>query len=347
MSKTRQDTETLLAGDIGGTKTNLALFKAGDDARQAVQVRTFQNDNYADFGLLLESFLAESSIQPDAVSIGVAGPVFDGAVELTNLDWHIDGRQLVGRFGFRGAWLLNDLQATARSVPLMEDDDLHELQAGKPTARGPVAVIAPGTGLGEGYLTWRGDEALAHAGEGGHADFAPRSPLQDELLAYLRKQFDHVSYERVCSGIGLPHIYNFLRVSKRGEEPYWLQAELENAEDATPVIVEAAMRAKGDAQLAQDAVELFIEVLAAEAGNLALKVGATGGVFVGGGIPPRIVSLLDGGSFVRHFNDKGRYRDYLARIPVQVMLNPEAALLGAAAYGLDALRNKTLDEGER
>jgi glucokinase len=338
VSTGRQNSGTsLLAGDIGGTKTNVALFDASADARAAQQARTFKNEDFANFEALLDTYLSEHDAQVAGLCVGVAGPVSRGRVELTNLDWTLDAEALQTHLGGGQAWLLNDLEATAQAVPLMEAQELHTLQAGDPEPGGDLAVIAPGTGLGESFLTWNGEEPHAHAGEGGHTDFAPRTPLQDELLIYLRQHFDHVSYERVCSGIGLPHIYHFLRDSGRGEEPEWLAKEVVEAEDATPVIVGAAL-GKEPVALASQALEIFVEVLAAEAGNLALKVGATGGVYIGGGIPPRILPLLDQGRFIEAFVDKGRHRDYLERMPVHVLLNSGAALLGAADFGLRALR---------
>ena len=340
MSRSRQQsTGSLLAGDIGGTKTNLALFSIGSVARSGQQARTFQNDGYADFDAVLEAYLGDSEASVAALCIGVAGPVHQGRVELTNINWQLDTAKLCERFGFSRAWLLNDLEATAQAVPLMRPEELHTLHTGKPEAGGNIAVIAPGTGLGEGYLTWNGDEPQAHATEGGHTDFAPRNDLQDELLVYLRKQFGHVSYERVCAGIGLPNIYRFLRERNGGEEPDWLAKALAEDEDPTPEIVKAALDANAPVAQAAQALEIFVEVLAAEAGNLALKVGATGGIYLGGGIPPRILPLLDQGRFMEVFLDKGRQRDYLERMPVHVLLNDEAALLGAADFGLRAMRS--------
>lgn len=328
---------TLLAGDVGGTKTTLALFSTRENPRRASQTRTFKNEDFPGFRALLESYLAENKVDLNAISLGAAGPVIHGRVELTNLPWTVDAKELASEFNLQNVWILNDLQATAHAVPRMEREELKTVNPGQAIKDGPIAVIAPGTGLGEAYLTWKAGEAEAHASEGGHSDFAPRNAIQDELLSHLREQFEHVSYEQVCSGVGLPNIYSFLKALGSEEEADWLRERLAGAEDPTPVIVEAAMSKGEFSALCRKTVEIFVEVLAAEAGNLALKIGASGGVYIGGGIPPRILPLLEDGRFLKVFLDKGRYRNYLERIPVRVMLNTDAALLGAAAYGLRQL----------
>ena len=330
----------LLAGDVGATKTNFALFDVQAIVRELSEARTFQNENYASFDNLLKEYLAEIAVVPQALSLGVAGPVNDGQVRFTNRQWTLDSRHLQSNFSFSHVWLLNDLKATAQAVPLLGSEDLQVLKVGQPDPAGSIALIAPGTGLGEAYLTVRDGEYRAHASEGGHSDFAPRNELQDELLQYLRQQYEHVSYEQVCSGIGLPNIYNFLRDAGHAEEPAWLLHLFGQAKDPTAIIVEAALDLEKKSIICQMTLDIFIEILAAETGNLALKVGASGGVYIGGGIPPRILTPLSNGSFERHFVAKGQYRDYLERIPVQVVLNPQTALLGAADYGLRKLQLK-------
>lgn len=331
---------TLLAGDVGGTKTILALFDLRVNNRVVRELRTFKNDSYASFDDLLKDYLAEVDREPHAISLGIAGPVINEQVQITNRPWSIDKKKLKRRFDVVEVFLLNDLEATAQAIPLMQPEELQLLHSGQPNPNGNIALIAPGTGLGEAFLANNNGEYFAQASEGGHSDFAPRNELQDDLLAHLRQKFEHVSYERICSGSGMPNIYDFLKDSGRADEPAWLLHLLEEAKDATAVIVEAALDQKKKSVLCQMTVDIFIEVLAAEAGNLALKVGATGGVYLGGGISPRILSRLKTGNFMRHFSAKGRYRSYLERIPVQVMLNLQAALLGAADYGLRKLESK-------
>jgi glucokinase len=230
--------------------------------------------------------------------------------------------------------LLNDLQAIATGVPFLQSQDLHTLSAGQAVPQGTIAVIAPGTGLGEAFLTWDGSRYRSHATEGGHADFAPSNELQDGLLCYLRELIGHVSYERVCSGMGLPNIYDYLRDSGFAPQPGWLAAELRAAEDRTPIIVNTALSTERSSTLCSATLDMFIDILGAEAGNLALKALATGGVYVGGGIPPRILAALQQGGFLEAFQAKGRFTKLLSRVPVHVILNPKVALLGAACHGL-------------
>jgi glucokinase len=232
--------------------------------------------------------------------------------------------------------LLNDLQAIASAIAALEPADLHTLNEGHREPGGTIAVIAPGTGLGEGFLTWDGSRYRAYASEGGHADFAPNNAFEIELLRFLQGRLDHVSCERVCSGLGIPNVYAYLKESGIAQEPAWLAERLAMAQDPTPVIVEAALDGEVHCQLCLDTVEAFVSILGGEAGNLALKVLATGGVYLGGGIPPRILSLLEGKRFMRSFRHKGRLSGLLAEVPVHVILNPEAALLGAACHGLQA-----------
>jgi glucokinase len=232
---------------------------------------------------------------------------------------------------------MNDLEAKAQAIPLLKKRDLHTLNQGRPVKGGTIALIAPGTGLGEAFLTWDGSRYRTHPSEGGHVGFAPANRLEAELLQYIRDryQFGHVSYERVCSGLGLPTIYAFLKDRGNVEELDWLAEQLAAAEDRTPVIVNAALGKGKTCELCVTTLNIFVSILGAEAGNLALKVLATGGVYVGGGIPPRILQALDNGRFMEAFVQKGRMPGLLARIPVQVILNPRAALLGAAHRGLE------------
>jgi glucokinase len=230
--------------------------------------------------------------------------------------------------------LLNDLEAIATAVPVLEPSDLHTLRAGTPVPGGTIAVIAPGTGLGEAFLTWDGSRYRAYASEGGHADFAPTNPLQIDLLRYLQERFGHVSYERVCSGIGVPSVYEFLRGGGGPVESPTLRAQLDAAEDVTPLIVTASLDPKAPDPLSVATLELCVSVLGAEAGNLALKVLATGGVYVGGGIPPRILPFLGQDEFLNAFQRKGRMGELLARMPVHVIVST-VALIGAASHGFE------------
>jgi glucokinase len=325
----------LLAGDIGGTKTVLALFSAEIGPHTPLVERTYPSGRYDCLETIVRTFLDEVRQPVERACFGVAGPVVAGQAQVTNLPWAISEERLCAAFGWERARLLNDLEAVAYAVPILEPDDLLTLNAGEAAAQGNIAVIAPGTGLGEAFLTWEGTRYRAHASEGGHASFAPANEQEISLLRYMREQLGHghVSFERVCSGIGIPNLYAFLKASGFAEEPAWLAARLADATDPTPVIVAAAHQSEPCA-LAQETLRLFVHILGGEAGNLALKILATGGVYIGGGIPLHILPALRQPAFLEAFCHKGRFRPLLTRMPVHVILNAKAALLGAAACEL-------------
>ncbi|MBC7232590.1 MAG: glucokinase [Chloroflexi bacterium] len=326
----------LLAGDIGATKANLALFSPESGPRVPLSEATFPSARYPNLEAIAHEFLSRVDVPVDQACFGVAGPVVGGRSEITNLSWVIDERELQAALGLSSVRLLNDLEAIAWAIPLLEPSDLHTLNTGQPVPGGAIAVIAPGTGLGEAFLTWDGTRYRPHATEGGHADFAPTDERQIGLLRYLLPRFGHVSNERVCSGIGLPNIYAYLRDSGYAAEPPWLAEKLAAAEDPTPVIVTAALSGEEGADLCVAMLDMFVSILGAEAGNLALKTLATAGVYLGGGIPPRILPALESGRFMKAFCAKGRHSELMARIPVHVILNPKVALMGAARCGLGA-----------
>lgn len=329
--------EYLLAGDIGATNTRLALFDLRGDLRRPRRLQSFLGADYSSLNAVLREYLRSSKDKVVAACFGIAGPVVQNHVRMINLDWEIDADDLCDEFGFRSAWLINDLKAVANSIPLLRPDELHSLNAGVAEERGALAIIAPGTGLGIGYLTWSAGRYHAFASEGGHASFAPEGRLQDELLAYLRGKFAQVAIEHVCSGVGLPNVYEFLKARGHATEPGWLAAELAAAEDPTRVIVENGLARKPGSEICQLALQTFVQVLGAASGNLALGFGATGGLYVGGGIPPRIVPVLESYGFMKAFLGKIGYESYLSRFPVNVILNTESALLGAAEYGRQQL----------
>jgi glucokinase len=333
----------LLAGDVGGTKVNLAVFSSEAGSLVPLKEAVFPSADYPDLETLVRQFLAqlESDKDPDstidAAAFGVAGPVVEGRASVTNLPWVLDEAQLEASLPLSSVHLLNDLVSVAYAVPILEAEDIHTLNPGDATAGGAIAVVAPGTGLGEAFLTCDSDGYQAHPSEGGHADFAPVDTMQIELLRYLMGRFGHVSYERVCSGLGLPNIYAFLKGTGYAEEPVWLAEKLAKVEDATPVIVTTALDDEQTCELCTMTLEIFLSALGAEAGNLALRVLATGGVYLGGGIPPRIVSALAQGPFMDAFRAKGRFTDLMDEIPVHIILNAKAGLLGAAHYGLERM----------
>ncbi len=326
----------LLVGDIGGTKTNLAIFDPRKPLRKPLVEGTFPSAQYTSLGSLVHEFLGKHDISATQASFGVAGPVVGGRATITNLPWVMDEQQLRKELRLKSVRLLNDLLATAYAVPYLQNKDLHTLNEGRRVPGGSLAVIAPGTGLGEAFLTWEETRYSAHPSEGGHTDFGPTNETESALLHYLSQRLDHVSYEHISSGMGMPNIYAFFKDTGRAEEPDWLAAKLAETDDPTPVIVNTALDASRSCPICQATLKTFVSILGAEVGNLALKVLATGGVYLGGGIPPRILSALEKGNFMKSFLHKGRLSHVLALMPVHVILNPKVSLLGAAHYGLEA-----------
>lgn len=326
----------LLAGDIGGTKTNLAICDPEIGPREPLVEATLASAEFPSLEALVDSFISTVEFKITRACFGVAGPVVGGRATITNLPWIMDERQLAESLSVTSVRLLNDLESIAYAIPRLEPHDLHMVNEGRAASKGAIAVIAPGTGLGEAFLTWEQDRYCAHPSEGGHADFAPTDVLELGLLRYLWDRYEHVSYERVCSGLGLPNIYAYLKASGYADEPTWLADRLAQAQDATPVIVNNALHQDERCALCEGTLRTFVSILGAEAGNLALKTLATGGVYLGGGIPPRILPALDRSNFMRAFCDKGRFRELMTHIPVRVILNSRAPLMGAAAYGLEA-----------
>ena len=329
----------LLAGDIGGTKINLGIFSVDSGPRTPVASDTFLCCEHPDLDILLDEFLDRSSVKISRASFGVAGPVFDHRAKITNLPLTVDARRLKKSLGIEKVYLLNDIWAIAYSIDCLNADDLIELNKGVASLTGPLAIIAPGTGLGEAFLTWDGEKYRAHASEGGHVDFAPKTQTEIDLMQYLYQQqnFKHVCYEDICSGKGIPHIYNFLKERCGFIEPSWLADKLKTVDDPTPIIVDTAIGKGNKSDLCEKTLSIFISVLGREAGNLALKVVATGGLYIGGGIPPRIIPQLKDGGFMEVFTQKGIFSDLLKTFPVHVIMNPKAALIGAARYGLELL----------
>ena len=331
----------LLVGDIGGTKTDLALFpptsNIHDEPQAELQI-TYKSGSYASLEDIVHEFVNNNKVTPTKAVFGVAGPVHHGESKITNLPWHISEKKLKETFNLQTVKLLNDLEAIAHSVPYLSSQHLEPLngELGERTMGQNKAVIAPGTGLGEAFLVHVNDFYHVVASEGGHTDFAPKSLFEIEFLKHLLGKFNHVSYERVCSGaLGIPNIYNYLNESHYATETTEVAQAIEEAADPTPIIVQAAL--DEDSDLCIQTLNAFMSILGSEAGNLALKVMATGGVYLGGGIPPRILQKLKDGTFMAAFIKKGRFSDTLAHIPVYVILHKKPALLGAAFYGLNQL----------
>ena len=316
----------ILAGDIGGTKTILALT-ASKGKQTVLAEQTFPSQRYASLKDVVEEFLKGRGEPIESACFAVAGPVVDGRCETTNLPWRVDAAVFGATLGIPSVTLLNDLEATAYYALDLTEKEYCILNAGQPQSEGNRAVIAAGTGLGEAILFWDGSRYKPSASEGGHSDFAPRNSLEIRLFEYMLKHFPRVSYERVLSGPGLFMIYQFLKEIGHGEEPPWLSKRLRQ-EDSSAVISEVALN--GKSELCVKALDLFVSLYGAEAGNLALKALATGGVYVGGGIAPKVLGKLTDGTFMKAFVEKGRYSSLMNRIPVRVIINEKAALLGAA-----------------
>lgn len=320
----------LLAGDVGGTKTLLGLFEqpaAPGGRPQPVIVRTFGSLDYDDLTTMIADFVRDEPVKSATIQtacLGVAGPIIDETAELTNVPWKADARRIAARFPFNRVRLLNDLQAMACSVSVLEPSELHVLQEGTPLPGGNMALIAAGTGLGEALLHNVNGRFLPSPSEGGHADFSARTEREIALLRDLILRFGRADVERVVSGPGLVNVYRMLHAS-----PCAADIDL-TAADAPAAISTAALERRCPACV--EALEMFVEAYGAEAGNLALRVVSTGGVFIGGGIAPKILPALANGTFIRAFRAKPPLDALLAAMPVKVILNPEAGLLGAAVF---------------
>ena len=317
----------ILAGDIGGTNARLAYFQPQNGHLQLVSERVFPSREHREFGEIVTRFVDESGTRPEAACFGIAGPVRNGRVETSNLPWVIEQSRLANQIHLPATLLINDLEASAWGIGALDQADLVPLNRVTGVAVGNQGVIAPGTGLGEAGLFWDGARHHVFACEGGHTDFAPQGELQIELLRFLQARFGHVSYERILSGPGLVNVYEFLRAKEVGKESPELSAAMMKGDPAAAISRAALDRTD---VVAEKALELWIGVYGAEASNLALKVMATGGLFIAGGISPKILRKLQAPLFMESFLEKGRMRPLVESIPVYVVMNEKAGLLGAA-----------------
>ena len=344
----------ILAGDIGGTKTNLALYAWTAERVEPLRLESFHSGDYTSLEDILVEFLTpprppsrgdsleteegsqsqkaeerpSEPVKLTAACFGIAGPVIDNRCQTTNLPWIVDGPAIAKQFDIPRVQLLNDLEATAYGVLWLRSDELEVLNAGNPPKkRQALALIAAGTGLGEAILFWDGKSYRPMPSEGGHADFAPNNDQEIDLLRYLRGQYLHVSYERILSGPGLHAVYEFLRDTKKNE-PTWLAEKIKVGNPAAEI---AQAGLQGQAEIAKQALELFATIYGAEAGNLALKALSLDGVYVGGGIAPKLIMKLQDGTFMKAFTNKGRYKRLMNQMPVRVIMNQQTALLGAAS----------------
>src|SRR5271168_147250 len=323
----------ILAGDVGGTKVHLELYNFANGRLQPIRDQKFPAHEFASLDDVVKKFLADGDEKKDeiiAACFGCPGPVRDGRLKLTNLPWTLDTRDLVKSLGIPHISLINDLEANGYGIPELAPESIFTLHEGDPNATGHAGLMAAGTGLGEALLIWDGKHHRPIPSEGGHCDFAARTSREVALLEYLHNELNgRVSWERVVSGIGIKNIYAFLRDVEKINEPGWLHDRMK-AEDPNAVIGQCAE--DGSSSLCFETMKIFSAAYGAEAGNLALKVLATSGIYLGGGIAPKILKTLTNGTFMQAFIDKGRLSPLLESVPVRVILDDTCALLGAAAF---------------
>ena len=326
----------LIAGDIGGTKTDLAIFSSEGGPHSPFAQAEVHSADYPSLQKIVTEFLTKVKKPVDRACFAVAGPVIEGRVKTTNLPWVIEEASLARELNLnvKAIHLINDLEAIARAVPILRPSDVETINPGEPVPRGAIAVIAPGTGLGESFLTWEGSRYVAHSSEGGHSDFAPTDERQIHLLEYMLKRFDHVSFEHVCSGIGIPHLYSYLRDVEHLPEDPEVARLIDSAHDPSFVIINQAFDSARPSKLCAATIDLCVSILAGEAGNLAVKVLSTGGVYLAGGVAVHLLRVIKEPAFMQRFKRKGRFAELMARIPIHVVVTP-AALAGAAACGLE------------
>jgi glucokinase len=319
----------ILAGDVGGTKVDLALYDFINGKLQYTRDKVYKAKDYPGLEVIVREFLGADQVT--AACFGVPGPVRHGRLRLTNLPWTLDSRELSSGLGIEHVFLINDLEANGYGIAELTADQIFTLSEGDSGQTGNRALIAAGTGLGQSLLIWNGHIHVPYPSEGGHADYAPRNEDEIDLLRFLKEKYNgRVSFERVVAGMGLTSIYQFLRDVRGMEEPVWLREKIAKASDPNSVITENALSAKSE--ICEKALDMFVSAYGAEAGNLALKVLSVGGLYVGGGIAPRIIEKLKDGTFLKAFTDKGRLSQLLINMPVRVILESRAALMGAAAY---------------
>jgi glucokinase len=319
----------ILAGDVGGTKVHLALYDFIEGKLTHTRDEKYPAKEYGGLEEIVKEFLGTG--KASAACFGVPGPVRDGRLRLTNLPWTLDSRELATGLGIQHVFLINDLEANGYGIAELSADQIYTLSEGDASQIGNRALVAAGTGLGEGLLAWNGRIHVPYPSEGGHADYAPRNEEEIDLLRFLKQKYNgRISFERVVSGMGMTGIYEFLRDVRGMEEAVWLAEKIASVDDPNSVITEMGLANKSE--LCAKTLDMFVSAYGAEAGNLALKVLSVGGLYVGGGIAPRILEKLKDGTFMKAFTDKGRLSQLLINMPVRVILESRAALMGAAAY---------------
>jgi len=322
----------ILAGDIGGTNVRLAAFELESSRLQCVVEKIYKAADHKGLPEILTHFISSEGILVDRACFGAAGPVRGGRVTFSNLDWVVDARELAEQLRLPTVGLLNDLEAYAFGISALDEKHFVTLQEGAQNPVGNTAVISAGTGLGEAGMHWDGFRHYPYPCEGGHTDFAPRNDLEFELLRYLMSKHEHVSWERILSGPGIKNIYEFLRDRKVAEEPAWLADQMKQARDIPALISKLALEHK--APICERTMEIFVSVYGAETGNCALKFLSVGGIYIGGSIAAKTLPLIQQPAFMQAFLAKGRLQKLLRDIPVKVVLNDDAGLLGAAQFTL-------------
>ena len=329
--KARAEGLTILAGDVGGTKSNLAYYEVSNNGLKLIAEATYHSADFHSCSELIKAFYVRFSGQkPNRICLGVAGPVLGGRVYLTNLNWSLDIDEIKHDFGVDEVALLNDLEATAYGLEGLGADDLINIHEGSVEYPGNMAIIAPGTGLGEAGLYWDGEFCRPFPTEGGHTDFSPRKEIDMKLLEWLNKKYEVVSWEKVIAGPAIHDIYEFLSAFRKRKEPDWLTKILEDT-DPSAAISQLGLEEKDS--VCTETMQLFVRYLARESANLVLKMKATGGLFLGGGIPPKITPLLQQNVFYDNFLDCDRLQYMVAKVPIKIILNPKTALLGAGFWG--------------
>ena len=322
----------VLAGDIGGTKTTLAIFEVNGTRIKSLVEEKYPSKEHASLNEIVKKFIETHGNKPEWASFGIAGPVHNGQAKTTNLPWLVDAKQLAEEAGFRKVWLLNDLEANAWGISALTEEDFFTINQGTPDLEANAAIISAGTGLGEAGLYFDGKQLQPFASEGGHSDFAPNSDLEIELLRFLKKRYaddSHVSWERVVSGMGIENIYDFLSEYHQVVTPDWLEESIKTGDKAA-----AISKAADDSRcpICQKTLELFVHLYGAEAGNLALKLMSTAGIYLGGGVAPRNIEQFNNAIFMDGFASKGRMKEMLQAIPVKIILNQKTALYGPAVF---------------
>lgn len=328
-----RNNKTILAGDIGGTKSNLAIFKSENGKMNLLTQASYHSSEFSGVAAVIKKFVQSINLSvPDCISLGVAGPVLGDNVEITNLNWNLNAKDLAQETGAKKILLLNDLEANAYGLAGLNDDDFITLHKGTGTAKGNMAILAPGTGLGEAGLFWDGTSYHPFATEGGHCDFAPQSETDIALYRYLRKQFPHISWELVASGSAIHNLYLFLRDEIKMQEPEWLAAKLNaDPQHASSIISAAAM--DNSSGICVETMQLFVRFIARAACNLVLKMKSVGGLFLSGGIPPKNLHYFQSAFFYQSFIQCDRMGELVQSVPVKIIMNEKTPLLGAAYYG--------------